>query len=153
MKKISALLTATFLVAAASAPAFALDPEYVRKSYEQAVKNEKLCKTLIDQLSKETSNVVFLGYLGAYQTIWANHTSSPIAKLNTFNKGKKNIEQALKIAPDNVELHFIRLSIQVNCPDFLQYSSHINEDKKFIKSNIDKVNSTSLKAMCYKLIH
>ncbi len=153
MKKITALITATLLVATASAPAFALDPEYIRQNYEQAVKNEKLCKTLIAQLSKETGNAVFLGYLGALQTIWANHTSSPIAKLNTFNKGKKNIEQALKMAPNNIELHFIRLSIQVNCPDFLQYSSHINEDKKFIKSNIDKIVSKSLKAMCYKLIN
>lgn len=153
MKKATAFITATILVATASAPAFALDPEYVRQSYEPAVKNEKLCKTLIEQLSKETGNVVFLGYLGAYQTIWANHTSSPIAKLNTFNKGKKNIEQALKMAPGNIELHFIRLSIQVNCPDFLQYSSHINADKKIIKSNIDKVESQSLKAMCYKLIN
>ncbi|RYD96570.1 MAG: hypothetical protein EOP54_13410 [Sphingobacteriales bacterium] len=146
-------MTAVVLAVTASAPAFALDPEYVRLSYEQAVKNEKLCKTLIEQLSKESGNVVFLGYLGAFQTIWANHTSSPLSKLNTFNKGKKNIEQALKMAPENIELHFIRLSIQVNSPDFLQYSSHINEDKKFIKSNIHKVNSKSLKAMCYKLIN
>ena len=153
MKKTSPLITAAILVTTTSVPAFALDPEYVRQSYEPAVKNEKLCKTLMEQLSKETGNVVFLGYLGAYQTIWTNHTINPIAKLNTFNKGKKNIEQALKIAPDNIELHFIRLSIQVNCPDFLQYSSHINEDKKFIKSNIDKVESQSLKAMCYKLIY
>jgi hypothetical protein len=153
MKKAAALITATILVATVSVPAFALDPEYVRRNYEQAVKDEKLCKMLIAQLSKETGNVVFLGYLGALQTIWANHTSSPIAKLNTFNKGKKNIEQALKMAPGNIELHFIRLSIQVNCPDFLQYSSHINADKKFIKSNIDKVASQSLKAMCYKLIN
>ncbi len=153
MKTTIALLTASIFVTTAAVPAFALDPEYVRKSYEPAVKNEQLCKSLITQQSKETGNAVFLGYLGAYQTIWANHTSSPIAKLNTFNKGKKNIEQALKMAPDNVELHFIRLSIQVNCPAFLQYSSHINEDKKFIKNNIDKISSTSLKAMCYKLIH
>lgn len=153
MKKITTFITATILATMASAPAFALDPEYVRQSYEQAVKNKKLCKTLIEQLSKETGNVVFLGYLGAFQTIWANHTGSPLAKLNTFNKGKKNIEQALKMAPGDIELRFIRLSIQVNCPDFLQYSSHINEDKNFIKNNIDKVVSKSLKAMCYKLIN
>ena len=153
MKKTAAFITATILVATASATAFALDLEYVRRSYEPAVKDEKLCQTLIEQLSKETGNAVFLGYLGAYQTIWANHTSSPLSKLNTFNKGKKNIEKALKMAPDNIELHFIRLSIQVNSPDFLQYNSHINEDKKFLKNNINKVDSKSLKAMCYKLIH
>ncbi|OJV51813.1 MAG: hypothetical protein BGO31_08450 [Bacteroidetes bacterium 43-16] len=152
MKKIAALIIATILLSAVTSRVLALDLEYVRKSYEQAVKNEKLCSSLIEQLSGQTNNVVYLGYLGAFQTIWANHTSNPLAKLNTFNKGKKHIEQAIKAAPDNVELRFIRLSIQVNCPDFLNYSSNIKEDKKFIKTNLHKIESKSLTAMCNKLI-
>lgn len=152
MKKTTAIITAAIFMSATATPVFAIDLEYVRQHYEQAVKNEKLCQTLIDQLSKETGNPVSLAYLGAFQTIWANHVSSPLSKLSTFNKGKKNIEQALKKAPDNIELRFIRLSVQVNCPDFLQYNSNINEDKKFIKSNINRIDSKSLKTMCYKLI-
>lgn len=152
MKKTTAIITAVIFMSVIATPVFAIDLEYVRQHYEQAVKNENLCQTLIDQLSKETENPVCLAYLGAFQTIWANHVNSPLSKLSTFNKGKKNIEQALKKAPDNIELRFIRLSVQVNCPDFLQYNSNINEDKKFIRSNINQIDSKSLKAMCYKLI-
>lgn len=152
MKQNIAIIAAAIFMSATATPAFAIDLEYVRQHYEQAVKNEKLCQTLIDELSKETGNPVCLAYLGAFQTIRANHVNSPLSKLNTFNKGKKNIEQALKKAPDNIELRFIRLSVQVNCPDFLQYNDNINEDKKFIRSNINRIDSKSLKAMCYKLI-
>lgn len=48
-----------------------------------------------------------MAYLGGLQTIWANHVFSPISKLNTFKEGKKNIEQAIKKEPENVELRFI----------------------------------------------
>lgn len=152
MKKMTTIIAAAVFMSATATPVFATDLEYVRQHYEQAVKNEKLCQTLIDQLSEETGNITCLAYLGAFQMIRANHTSNPLSKLNTFNKGKKNIELAIKKAPENVELRFIRLSVQVNCPDFLQYNSNINEDKKFIRSNINRINSKSLKAMCYKLI-
>ena len=64
---------------------------------------------------------------------------SPISKWNTFKKGKGNIEQAIKIEPDNVELRFIRLSIQKNIPSFLGYKSNIDEDIEFIKKNRNQI--------------
>ncbi len=69
---------------------------------------------------------------------------SPISKLNTFKEGKKNIEQAIKKEPENVELRFIRLSVQKNAPSFLGYKSNINEDAKFIKENRHQIRSEIL---------
>jgi hypothetical protein len=82
-----------------------------------------------------------MGYLGGLQTIWANHVFNPINKLKTFKEGKINIEKAIKLDPDNVELRFIRLSIQKNAPSFLGYNSNINSDKEFIKSNQKTISS------------
>ncbi|MBK9211588.1 MAG: hypothetical protein IPO14_01135 [Saprospiraceae bacterium] len=129
-----------------------VDLEYIRTNYDEAVSNETLCKSMIEELSKNTSNTTYLGYLGAFQTIWAKYTSNPISKLSTFSKGKKNIEKAIKSEPENVELRFIRLSIQKNCPSFLGYNSHIDADKLFIKNNLNKVSSAALKQMCLKII-
>jgi len=82
-----------------------------------------------------------LAYLGGLQTIWANHVFSPISKLNTFKEGTKNIESAIKKEPNNVELRFIRLSIQKNISAFLGYKSNIKEDTQFIKDNRQQITS------------
>lgn len=91
---------------------------------------------MISELEKvKNDSAVNLAYLGGFQTIWANHVFSPIKKLNTFKEGKKNIEQAIKKAPDNVEIRFIRLSVQKNALSFLGYKSNVKEDEEFIRKN------------------
>lgn len=132
--------------------ATAIDLEFIRNNYDKAVKDEKVCKTLIDELSKISGSSIFQGYLGAFETIWANHAIMPTAKISTFNKGKKNIEAAINADPNNIELRYIRLSIQKNCPSFLGYNNNIEADRIFIKSNFQKITSASLKQMCLKII-
>ncbi|MGI6516760.1 MAG: FAD-binding domain-containing protein [Fermentimonas caenicola] len=88
-----------------------------------------------------TYSMIHLGYLGALQTIWANHVFSPISKLKTFKVGTDNIEQAIQKEPGNVELRFIRLSVQKNAPSFLGYQSHIKEDMEFIENHRHQIHS------------
>ena len=120
--------------------------DVLRANYSKLVSDKELCERMIDELTKtQTNSVTHLAYLGALQTIWANHIFSPISKLNTFKEGKKNIEQAIKKEPENAELRFIRLSIQKNTPSFLGYKSNVNEDTEFIKKNIDQIGSSILR--------
>lgn len=118
----------------------------VRANYSKVVSDKELCETMIEELAKKkNSSSTHLAYLGALQTIWANHVFNPISKLNTFKEGKKNIEQAIKKEPTNVELRFIRLSVQKNAPSFLGYKSNINEDTEFIKENHHQIGSEILR--------
>lgn len=122
------------------------DLDVVRANYNKLVSDKELCEKMIADLDKAKNNsATHLAYLGALQTIWANHVFSPISKLGTFKEGKKNIEQAIKKEPDNVELRFIRLSVQKNAPSFLGYKSNINEDTEFIKENRHQIGSEILK--------
>lgn len=123
------------------------DMENIRANYVKALSNKKLCKTMIEELSTKTANPVHLAYLGALKVIWAKHISNPIAKFSTFNKGKKDIESAVKKAHHNVEIRFVRLSVQKNCPSFLGYDTHIEQDKQFIRDNENKITSARLKTM------
>lgn len=148
MKKIILMLAAVLL----TVQAFATDLDYLRNNYGKAVQDNKLCQELINSLSKRTESHVHLGYLGAFQTIWANHTSNPLSKLKTFNKGKKNIEQAIKADPDNVELRFIRLSVQKNVPSFLGYKSNIKEDQMHLEKHKSIVVSASLKDLIKEIL-
>jgi hypothetical protein len=130
----------------------ALDLEYIRKNYSNAVNDEDLCRSFIDKLSKNAETNVHLAYLGAFQTIWANHVFNPASKLSTFNKGRSAIETALMKEPDNIEIRFIRFSVQKNCPSLLGYSSNIAADKKFLTDNLAKITSAQLKKMVKSLI-
>ncbi|SEH84225.1 hypothetical protein SAMN02927937_01722 [Paenimyroides aquimaris] len=118
----------------------------VRANYSKVVSDKELCEKMIAELAEAKNNsATHLAYLGALLTIWANHVFNPISKLNTFKEGKKNIEQAIKKEPANVELRFIRLSVQKNAPSFLGYKSNINEDTEFIKENRHQIGSEILK--------
>lgn len=130
----------------------ALDLEYLRKSYAKAVEDETLCKSIIDKLSKGPESQVHLAYYGAYQTIWANHVFNPVSKMTTFTKGRTAIDMAINKEPNNVEIRFIRLSVQKNCPSFLGYSSNIAADKKFLKEHLSSITSEQLKKMVKELI-
>jgi len=148
MKK--ALFLIVFIGLALSARA--VDLEYLRKSFSKAVSDETLCKTIISKLSGNTESQVHRAYLGGFQTIWANHTYNPLTKWNTFSSGKANIEAAVKKDPKNVEIRFIRLSVQKNCPSFLGYSGNIASDKKFLKDNLNTITSEQLKKMVKAMI-
>ncbi len=118
------------------------DLNEVRSSYSKAVLDKKLCEKMIEELelSKQKSAIA-LAYLGAYQTIWANHVFNPLSKLATFKKGKNNIELAISKEPENVEIRYIRFSVQKNAPSFLGYNSHLKEDKDFLVKNKKNINS------------
>src|SRR4051812_42287583 len=64
---------------------------------------------------------VYSGYRGAVYMLKAQHAYMPTSKLEHFNKGKTLIESAIKAAPNEVELLFLRFTIQTNCPSFLGY--------------------------------
>ncbi len=129
-----------------SFPGFSQDLDHIRNQYQKANKEEATCKALIEMLRLKENEItsIELAYLGALQTIWANHVFNPISKLNTFKKGKKNIEQAIKQDSENTEIRFIRLSIQKNAPSLLGYNLNIKEDTEFIKNNRSQISSDVL---------
>lgn len=126
--------------------------DHLRKSYALAVTDKNLCQTLISNLKAACPGNVHLAYLGAFQTIWANHVFNPFSKLKTFNTGKKNIETAVANENMNIEIRFIRLSVQMNCPGFLGYSSNKTEDRDFLKTHITQLQPGILKGMIEKIL-
>lgn len=130
-----------------------MDMEKIRANYQKAISDKVLCQTMIETLSKITESSVHLAYLGGFQTLWANHVVNPFSKLNTFNEGKGNIENAVSADPKNAEIRFIRLSVQKNCPSFLGYRDKIEEDKNIIRANMKYITSPVLKKMIADIIY
>ncbi|AWH85663.1 hypothetical protein HYN59_11335 [Flavobacterium album] len=123
----------------------------VRNSYRLAPGDKTVCKEMI-ALLENRKDAVSLAYLGAFRSIWAKHTPNPLSKLGTFRKGKKNIEAAVAAEPLNIEIRFVRLSVQLNAPGFLGYNDDIDEDKKFIMANRGTITSEVLKSMVDDII-
>jgi len=122
-----------------------IDLNYLRTNYYKSVSDKSLCQNMITDLENDKDkSAVQLAYLGGLQTIWANHVFSPISKLSTFNEGKKNIELAVSKDPNNIEIRFVRLSVQEKIPSFLGYKSNIKEDTEMIKNNLSQVKSKQL---------
>ena len=149
MNIIASLITLVFSSLILSSPVIM---ENVRKNFQNAVNDKESCKNMITELGKLNDNNVQLAYYGAFQAIWANHVFNPIEKLSTFNKGKKNIDNAAKLSPDYIEIIFVRYSIQKNCPRFLGYRSNLKEDRNFLIKNVSTVVSLDLKKMVENII-
>lgn len=116
-----------------------------RINYNKAVTDKSVCNEIIKELQGSNNvSALKIAYLGGYRTIWANHILSPIEKLKTFKEGRKLIEEAVQKESNNIEIRFIRLSVQKNAPAFLGYKSNIKEDEEFLRKNKNAVSSEIL---------
>lgn len=142
MIKIATILLSISILSTSPSPNLI---DNIRTSYNKLDSDKMLCERMMIEFEKtKDDSTINLGYLGALQVIWAKHVFNPITKLNTFKEGKKNIELAIEKDPNNVELRFIRLSIQLNTPLFLFYNANLKEDAEFLQKNRNRVTSSSL---------
>ena len=128
-----------------------MDLEYMRLNYEKAFDNKELCRSMMESLTLKKDEPIYLAYLSGLQTLWANHTINPIAKFGTFEKGRMNLEKAVEMDPNNLEIRFIRLSVQKNAPRFLGYYNNIETDEEFIAQHQHNISSASLLRLISKL--
>ncbi len=118
----------------------------IRNLYEQAALNEVAHVNLTNVLiNTNYISPVLTGYDGGNIMIGASYVFNPISKLNKFNKGKKLIEKAIKISPNQIELRYIRFTIQTNLPKFLGYKDNINEDKQFMINHLGLTTDKDLR--------
>ena len=124
------------------------DLSSLRSLYQEAPKDEEKANQLLVIADKNSSNnLVFYGYKGAAKTILAKYAFNPYAKWKLFNEGKDILESAIASDVNNVELRYLRLTIQMNAPNFLGYKGDIDSDIKFLKKNINGVNDEELQSI------
>ncbi len=121
--------------------------EEARRNYYQCTTDKQTCEQLFTRLSESHSenNTVLNGYYGAVAANLANHTREPAQKIRLFNLGRRLLENAILADSLNLELRFLRYTIQENCPPSLHYNSRLAADKTFIIKNMSSSVSRSLK--------
>jgi hypothetical protein len=110
----------------------------VRVMYEKAATDKISCKKLINLLQPfgEKNNPLLLGYKGGATMMMAQYVQNPFTKLSYFKSGKDMLQKAIEVDERNVELRFLRFTVQSNVPAFLGYRNKIAEDKTFLLNSL-----------------
>ncbi len=121
--------------------------EDVRVLFHKAESSQKVCVELIELLEpyNDKNNALFLGYKGSANMLMAKHSINPFSKLSYFKKGKLMLEKAIQFDQKNVELRFLRYTIQTNVPSFLNYKDNKEIDRVFLLQSLNRLNDQKLK--------
>ncbi|MCB9251762.1 MAG: hypothetical protein H6605_04805 [Flavobacteriales bacterium] len=100
--------------------------------------------TVVKKELEHLKNLSFVekeAYTGALMMKMAGLEGGVTEKLKNFTEGKKKLENGITKDKNNIEYRFLRIVIQENCPIFLNYSSNVEEDARFIKNNFNSLES------------
>jgi len=128
------------------------DMSKIRGLYQHAPEFKKDAVELNDlmhQVDSGSAAPVLVCYKGANQMIQAKYHFNPFTKFEDFNTGKVLIQKAIARDKFNLEIHFIRYSIQSNLPAFLGYHDDLKTDKQFLLNNTKSSKDPELKKMIF----
>ena len=122
-------------IAEANVPA----PKVVRKQLLLALENRKLTDSL-DKIFTAAPNKSALNvcYLGVIQALKAKHAWNPYYKVKYLNDAEKILQTAVSREPDNMEIRFMRFSIEHNVPGFLGYTKHLVADREEMIKQLER---------------
>ena len=119
----------------------------VRIEYKEAVASE----VKLNAFSESLKNVIkkddkrLVAYKGAAIALSARYLKGAKQKSTVFKNGVEWLEYAIEKKPNDLEVRFVRLSIQQNSPKFLGYHKEIEKDKNYILTNFKTIQSKELK--------
>jgi hypothetical protein len=144
IKKLTLICLMIFVTAEVSSN----EIEQVRKLFFESTKSQSKTELMFEYLKNKnvSSNPVLKAYYGMTYMLMAKHGFNFFTRLSNFNKGKEILEQAIAQDKSNAELRFLRLSVQMNIPTFLNYSSNIDGDKKIISEKFTQISDEYLKS-------
>lgn len=119
----------------------------IRDLYEKSATDKITCQKLVKALKNynEINNPSKAGYRACATMMMANYLINPVQKLSSFNQGKSLLEKCIQKDKTNIELRYLRFSVQSNAPSFLGYYEHLKEDKKFLIQNVVNLDDENLK--------
>jgi hypothetical protein len=110
------------------------DIQQLRKEFNLAIEDGKKANNLFDQLVKlkPANNTLQFAYLGATEALLAKHSYNPFSKLSYVNSALIKLNKAVELNNGNIEIRYMRFSVEANMPAYLGYSKHVDEDKKVL---------------------
>ncbi|MBX2841744.1 MAG: hypothetical protein KTR26_08225 [Flammeovirgaceae bacterium] len=114
----------------------------IRILFNEAVQQEDKVDDLIGLIEKEKmDSPKLLAYMGGAKALEAKSCFNPITKLKYLSRSMDMLNEAVTLSPKDIEIRFLRFSIQYYTPKWLGYSKNLEEDKSMIISNIHNYKS------------
>lgn len=105
----------------------------MRKAYLKGVESKDAAVSFYKRMEKNPDeDALTLAYKGASASLMARYISGPLNKLDYLAGTDLIFKKAVKKAPDNIEIRFLRFSYQHYVPKFLGYSKNLEEDRDVI---------------------
>jgi hypothetical protein len=136
------LLSTTFLFLFFNNPSV----EEIRKLFPNAHSSESTAILFASKLKdvSEKDEAVLIAYKGSSIVIVSKFEKKLNKKINGLKEGSKWIEKAINSDPKNIEIRLIRLSIQENLPNVVNYKKNKTEDKNFILNHYKELSGSLL---------
>ena len=119
----------------------------IRNLFYQATEESESADLLNEILTQPlmSKDMTFRGYKGMSFILLSKHAYNPYNKISYFTKGSAILDQAIQEDNENIELRFLRYTIQSEAPIFLNYRSELSLDLKFIQTQINNLKDFDLK--------
>lgn len=100
----------------------------------RAINSPKVTDSLYNNLlhNETLKQPLVVAYLGALEALKAKDSWNPYNKIKFLNLSNKTVLEAVTKSPDDIEIRFIRFSIQSNLPHFLGLNKDLTSDKNQI---------------------
>ena len=129
-------------------PASEIPVQTLRTQLYDASKKSSVANEFYSMMKNaDTASPLHLGYKAMAEFMKCYHSFNPVTKLSYFAKGKTDLDHAISVEPENIELRYLRFTVQTNIPFFLNYSSSMNDDKNILIKNFSSVKDEELKQM------
>ena len=111
--------------------------ELARKEFKKAVYSAKVNNEVHQLLlSSKTQDPLTQAYVAYFTALKARHVANPYEKMRYVRSFDQTIKKAVALDPANLEIRFLRFSVQDQLPTFLGYSKELAVDKKMILQQI-----------------
>lgn len=110
----------------------------IRTTYLSAVNSSSKAVELENMTKTKKQDALFRAYFGTAKALQAKHGFSPLYKYNTARSAAAELNAAVSMNANNLEIRFLRFSFEANAPGILGITLHTADDKKYILSHLDK---------------
>ncbi|MBE7177419.1 MAG: hypothetical protein INR69_13500 [Mucilaginibacter polytrichastri] len=117
------------------------DVKELRKEVIVAIEKSSVTDSLYKTLKPVNPKPpIIVGYVAMLEALKAKHAWNPYSKFSYLGKSRKTFEEAVSADPENLEIRFMRFSVQHFLPSYLGYSKNLEEDRKQIIRLLEKQN-------------
>ena len=111
----------------------------IRHQLLRAVDDSKTTDSLYKSLNlMPNKSPLISGYIATLQALQAKHSWNPYTKVKQVSNAEKTFGKAIIADPHNLELRFMRFSVEYHLPGFLHFSKNMDDDKQEIMTQLAK---------------